>query len=79
MRTSAELTYISSAGPETSINELDVVRLTQPVIDRDGRHIASGSRGTVVAIYPDGLNCEIEFTTPFEALATVEIASLETS
>ena len=78
MRASAELTFASSAKPATNISELDVVRLAQPVIDRDGRNIEAGSKGTVVAIYPDGLNCEIEFTTPFQALATVEIAGLAT-
>ena len=55
--------------------ELSVVALTHAV-DVDGRRLAKGSRGTVVAAYHDGVGYEVEFEAPFHAVLTLEAGDL---
>ena len=55
-----------------AIRELDRVRLTCDVVADDDVPVPMGATGTVVAIYADGEAFEVEFTTPVDALATVE-------
>jgi hypothetical protein len=52
--------------------ELDRVTLSVPVESDEGRLVPTGSTGTIVAVWPGDDAFEVEFTTPFEALATVE-------
>ena len=55
--------------------ELSVVALAR-AIDVDGRPMAKGSRGTVVAAYHDGVGYEVEFELPFHAVVTLEAGDL---
>lgn len=54
------------------IGELDRVRLLSAVLGDDDQCIPAGSTGTVVGIYAGGDAFEVEFTQPFDALATVD-------
>lgn len=55
--------------------ELSVVALAHSM-DIDGRPLAKGSRGTVVAAYNDGIGYEVEFEHPFHAVFTLEAGDL---
>ena len=51
--------------------ELSMVSLARPV-EADGRLLPSGSKGTVVHVYPDERAYEVEFNRPFHTVVTVE-------
>jgi hypothetical protein len=53
------------------IPELTVVTLAKPVSYKS-RVLPSGSRGTIVDTHDGGKAYEVEFDTPFFAVATVE-------
>lgn len=53
------------------IDELDEVTLSRDVVDMDGRRVPAGSVGTVVGVWGEMAAFEVEFTRPFQALATV--------
>ena len=58
--------------PEPAIRhfaELSAVALNHAVAV-DGRMLAKGSLGTVVAAYHDGVGYEVEFEHPFHAVVT---------
>ncbi len=55
--------------------ELSVVRLARS-INIDGRSMAKGSCGTVVAAYHDGIGYEVEFEHPFHAVVTLDVRDL---
>ena len=55
--------------------ELSLVTLAHAV-RVDGRPLAKGSVGTVVAAYHDGNGYEVEFEHPFHAVVTLEAGDL---
>ena len=55
--------------------ELSVVSLRHPV-NIDGRILPTGTKGTVVAAYADGVGYEIEFFRPFQAMVTLKAGDL---
>ena len=52
--------------------ELSMAVLTAPVTLSDGRTLAVGSRGAIVFVYERGGAYEVEFSTPFQAVVTIE-------
>ncbi len=54
------------------IDELDEVILSRDVVDMDGQCVPAGSVGTVVGVWGEMAAFEVEFTQPFQALATVQ-------
>lgn len=62
-------------GPEP-VRELDRVRVLRAVLGDDDVTVPAGTAGTVVAVYADGEAFEVEFTEPFDTLATVEADSV---
>jgi hypothetical protein len=56
--------------------ELSLVSLALPVT-AEGRVLPPGATGTVVHVYPDEQAYEVEFTSPFHTVATVEAASIK--
>jgi hypothetical protein len=53
-------------------SELDEVALATPVYVKDlGKELPAGARGTVVGVWQGGRAYEVEFSKPFECLATV--------
>ena len=51
--------------------ELSRVSLARPVESEDGS-LPAGATGTVVHVYPQERAYEVEFTSPFHTVATVE-------
>jgi hypothetical protein len=51
--------------------ELARVTLARPVLSKEGQ-VPAGSTGTIVHVWSSGTACEVEFTRPFRAVATVE-------
>jgi hypothetical protein len=52
------------------LRELAHVRLAADLTVPEGL-LPAGAEGVIVAVYADGGACEIEFTRPFHAVATV--------
>jgi hypothetical protein len=52
--------------------ELSMVSLARPVEADEGRLLPSGSKGTVVHVYPDERAYLVEFNRPFHTVATVD-------
>ena len=52
--------------------ELTRVTLARSVLSEE-RQIPAGSTGTVVHVWSSGTTCEVEFTRPFRAVATVKV------
>jgi hypothetical protein len=61
----------SLPGSPAEIRELDLVKLAVPVRSDAGQDVPAGAVGTVVGIWAGGSGFEVEFSEPFEALATV--------
>jgi len=61
--------------PGRRFAELSVVALTHAV-EAGGQWLPSGSRGTVVAAYADGVGYEVEFEQPFHAVVTLSAGDL---
>ncbi|MCJ2094850.1 DUF4926 domain-containing protein [Methylobacterium sp. J-072] len=61
----------SLPGNPAAVRELDLVRLAVPVRSDAGQDVPAGAVGTVVGIWAGGSGFEVEFSEPFEALATV--------
>ena len=55
--------------------ELSMVSTRHPV-RVDGRTLPTGTKGTVVAAYADGVGYEIEIFEPFHAVVTLEAGDL---
>jgi hypothetical protein len=55
--------------------ELSIVSIRHPVLV-DGQTLPSGTKGTVVAAYADGVGYEIEVFEPFHAVITLEAGDL---
>ena len=65
----------SSDTPASGFTELSVVRLVHPV--KEGRRtLPAGAAGTVVHAYSDGVGYEVEFSSPFHAIVTLEAGDL---
>jgi molybdopterin-binding protein len=47
------------------------VTLSRPVLSEEGQ-VPAGATGTVVHVWSSGTVCEVEFTKPFQAIATVK-------
>jgi len=62
--------------PKGRFAELSSVALIRAV-EVEGRVLPEGGRGTVVAAYSDGIGYEVEFESPFHAVATLEAGDLE--
>jgi len=45
-------------------------------VNIDGRILPTGTKGTVVAAYADGVGYEIEFFRPFQAMVTLKAGDL---
>jgi hypothetical protein len=54
-----------------AFRELSRVTLARPVLSEEGQ-VPAGSTGTVVHVWSSGTVCEVEFTKPFPAIATVK-------
>jgi hypothetical protein len=52
--------------------ELARVTLARPVLSEEGQ-VPAGSTGTIVHVWSSGTTCEVEFTRPFRAVATVKV------
>jgi len=52
------------------LTELRRVTLARPVPSDEGL-VPAGSTGTIVHVWNSGTVCEVEFTRPFQAIATV--------
>lgn len=65
----------SPAAPVRRFAELSVVALTHTV-EVGGQWLPSGSKGTVVAAYADGVGYEVEFEQPFHAVVTLSAGDL---
>lgn len=71
---SVSVSHASNA-PASSFAELSVVRLVHPV--KEGRRtIPAGALGTIVHAYSDGVGYEVEFSSPFHAIVTLEAGDL---
>lgn len=57
--------------------ELARVTLGRPVLSEEGQ-VPAGATGTVVHVWSSGTACEVEFTKPFRAIATVKADDLAT-
>ena len=57
--------------------ELSVISIRHPVIV-DGRTLPTGTKGTVVVAYADGIGYEIEVFEPCHAVVTLEAGDLTT-
>jgi hypothetical protein len=51
--------------------ELARVTLARPVLSEEGQ-VPAGATGTIVHVWSSGTACEVEFTKPFQAVATVK-------
>jgi hypothetical protein len=51
--------------------ELARVTLARPVLSEEGQ-VPAGATGTIVHVWSSGTACEVEFTRPFPAVATVK-------
>ena len=60
-----------SAATGRTFRELSRVTLSRPVLSEEGQ-VPAGSTGTVVHVWSSGTVCEVEFTKPFQAIATVK-------
>lgn len=60
----------------TGIEDLSRVVLCRDVVS-EGRRLPAGSAGTVVGVYRNGAAYEVEFTTPFHTVATVDAAAIQ--
>ena len=65
----------SQVAPRITFSELSVVALTHAV-ENEGRWLPVGAKGTVVAVYADGVGYEVEFEEPFPAVVTLEAGDL---
>ncbi|WP_267427170.1 DUF4926 domain-containing protein [Methylobacterium sp. GC_Met_2] len=70
--------HVPPAGAEWTepVRELDRVRVLLPVMGDDDLTVPAGATGTVVAVYTDGAAFEVEFTEPFDTLATIDAAAV---
>ena len=66
--------YARTMGSTAPIRELSRVTLGVPQTAEDGRILPAGSTGTIVGTWARGAAYEVEFTSPFAALVTVEPA-----
>ncbi|WP_053078604.1 hypothetical protein [Methylobacterium tarhaniae] len=55
----------------TAIREPDTARLPVRATDDDGREVPADPVGRVIGVWNQGEAYEVEFATPFDALATV--------
>jgi hypothetical protein len=60
----------AAAGRRAALSELRRVTLAQSVQSDEGM-LPAGSTGTIVHVWQDGEYYEVEFTAPFQAIATV--------
>lgn len=60
----------SAATTTPAFVELARVTLRRPVLSEEGQ-VPAGSTGTIVHVWSTGTACEVEFTSPFRAIATV--------
>ncbi|MCJ2074116.1 DUF4926 domain-containing protein [Methylobacterium sp. E-016] len=65
--------FEESEAARLPIDELDHVTLAYPVESAAGERVPEGASGTVVGVYAGGKAFEVEFTQPFNALATVHL------
>jgi hypothetical protein len=63
------------AGEFPRFAELSMVSMRHPV-KIDGRTLPTGTKGTVVAAYSDGIGYEVEVFEPFHAVVTVKAGDL---
>lgn len=63
--------------PGVTLRELDDVALLIDAVTDQGDTIAAGTDGTVVAVWGDGANFEVEFAEPEGSLATVPASGLK--
>jgi len=61
---------MGAAGRPAVLADLRRVTLAQAVQSDEGV-LPAGSSGTIVHVWQNGESCEVEFTTPFQAIATV--------
>lgn len=54
-----------------AFRELSRITLARPVVAEEGQ-VPAGSTGTVVHVWSSGTACEVEFTKPLPAIATVK-------
>jgi hypothetical protein len=59
-----------TAATTRTFRELSRVTLSRPVVSEDGQ-VPAESTGTVVHAWSSGTVCEVEFTKPFRAIATI--------
>lgn len=77
---SREFLYVEGGVPLTRFQDLQRVATTRATTDDDGREISAGAEGTIVDVVKGGLAYAVEFTEPFDTLATLlpdELRSLE--
>ncbi|UHC14705.1 DUF4926 domain-containing protein [Methylobacterium currus] len=67
---------LRKAEPGALLRELDDVRVLIDVLTDDGDTVATGTDGTVVAVWNGGEAYDVEFPEPMGALATVKAANL---
>jgi hypothetical protein len=60
-----------TSATKRTFQELSRVTLSRPVPSEEGQ-VPAGSTGTVVHVWSSGTACEVEFTMPFRAIATVK-------
>ena len=70
------LYLMRTTAPHAAFSDLDVVVLTADVMSDEGKVIPAGTSGTIVGIWENGLEFEVEFTDP-DMLATVPAGSLK--
>jgi Domain of unknown function (DUF4926) len=66
----SEITQDVPSKPSAFV-ELARVTLARPVSSEEGQ-VAAGATGTIVHVWSSGTACEVEFTKPFQAVATVK-------
>ena len=68
--------YVTPAEPLARFAELALVRLVRAVEDDEGRLIAAGSRGTIVATWAEGAAYEVEFVQPWQGSPSPDLDGL---
>ena len=66
----------AASGKAARIRELDRITLARDVTSDEGRRIAAGSEGTVVAVWSGGVSFDVEFAAPLDALANIGVDAI---
>lgn len=66
---------LAKAAGDCQFTELTQVTLSRPVQADEGV-VPAGSVGTIVHVWRGGAACEVEFSDPFETVATVRADDL---